>query len=130
MKLRILLVMVCWSLWAGPAFAGLTPEASAFLQELGVDATSPEVVAVADDNIDGKTLAKIAAKRDAMGVKRFIATRNFAHAFQKDPKTPFPPDDLYDIYYLSKEETGFIGRAVAAELVQAIREAQQNQTTP
>jgi hypothetical protein len=130
MKLRILLVTVWGLFWAAPVCAGLNPEASAFLQELGLDATSPEVVAVADDNIDGKTLAKIAAKRDEMGVKRFIATRTFAHAFLKDPKTPFPPADVYDIYYLSKEETGFIGQAIGAELVQAIRAAQQGKTTP
>jgi hypothetical protein len=130
MKFRIFLVTVLGSLWAGPAFAGLGPGAIAFLQELGVDASSPEVVAVADDNIDGKTLDKIAAKRNEGGGKRFIATRNFAQAFLKDPKTPFPPDDVYHISYLGKEETGFIDRAIAAELVQAIRAAQQGKTTP
>lgn len=130
MKLRIFLVTALVSLWALPAFAALGPTSIAFLKELGLDANSPEVVAVADDSVDGKTLDKIAARRDAMGVKRFIATRSFAHAFQKDTKTPFPPNDLYDIDYLSKEETGFIGRAIADELVQSIREAQKGKPTP
>ncbi len=91
----------------------LKPATAAFLKEIGLDPKSPEVKAVSDDSVTTKSgkiksIELIAAKRDEDGMRRFIATRYFVHQYRKDPKTKFPPTDLYDTSLLTPDEVQFI----------------------
>jgi hypothetical protein len=84
--------------------AELQPQSIAFLVELGIDPKSPQVTGTVNDQVGDKSLNSLAAIRDRDGVQRFIATRNFARAYLKDMKTPFPPSHLYSTLYLKPDE--------------------------
>lgn len=95
----------------------LQPKAAAFLEEIGVDPKSAEVVAVLGDEVgqlrEGvpASLDSLAALRDEDNVKRFIATRNFIRQFLKDSKTRFPPSELYQTRYLKPDEVQVLLKA-------------------
>jgi hypothetical protein len=99
----IALVIAC-GLSAAALAAELQPQSIAFLVELGIDPKSPKVTGIINDQVRDKNLNSLAAIRDRDGVQRFIATRNFVHAYVKDMKTPFPPSHLYSNLYLTPEE--------------------------
>lgn len=102
--------------------ATLSPKAVDYLRELKIDPSSAEITGIIDDQIgrgaDGKlfSLDDIAIRRSESGVRNFIATRNFIRKFQKDSKTPFPPNDVYQIRYLTPEEVQFIRTALGGKL--------------
>ncbi|MBI2813445.1 MAG: hypothetical protein HYX71_04120 [Opitutae bacterium] len=102
--------------------APLSPKALDYLKELGIDPDSAEVTGVLDDQInrggDGKpfNLEAFATRRSESGVRNFIATRNFVRKFQKDPKTPFPSNDVYQMRYVTPEEVQFIRTALGGKL--------------
>lgn len=107
---------------AAVATAALSPKAVDYLKELGIDPNSAEVTGIIDDQInrgaDGKpfNLDTFAIRRSESGVRNFIATRNFIRKFQKDSKTPFPPNDVYQIRYVTPEEVQFIRTALGGKL--------------
>jgi len=98
------------------------PSTIGFLRELGIDPESAEVRAVINDQgglaPDGRpfSLNTIAALRSAGGVQGFLATRNFIYKLRRDPKTPFPPHDVYQTRYLNPDEVQFIRTALAGKL--------------
>ena len=51
--------------------------------------------------------------RSEDGVRQFIATRNFIRKYKQNTKTPFPPDNVYQVRYLKPDEVEF----VAAEIL-------------
>lgn len=109
--------LVVLALFAAASASALKPKTVAFLKELGYDAKSPQIQAIAGDvvtNKKGKTasLDLIAAKRDEMGVQRFIATRTFVKAYMKDTKTKFPDREVYETSYLKEDEVAFILEAL------------------
>ncbi len=93
----------------------LKPATISFLQELGINPWSRDIFAIAADSVTAKsgkvyTLDSLAAKRDETGVKSFIATRVFIHAFRKDSSVEFPNDELYNILYLTADEKAYISK--------------------
>jgi hypothetical protein len=102
--------------------AALSPKAADYLRELGIDPGSAEVTGIIDDQIgrgaDGNpfNLDSFAVRRSESGVRHFIATRNFIRKFQKDSKTPFLPNEVYQIRYLTPEEVQFIRTALGGKL--------------
>src|SRR5438477_4542947 len=69
-------------LTALPAAAELSPKSIEFLKEIGIDPESPIIKAVADDAVpdrQGKpmNLEELALHKNALGIRRFVATRNF-----------------------------------------------------
>jgi hypothetical protein len=106
--LRIL-VIVLFLLGAGVASAAeLQGKSIAFLKELGIDPASPQITGIVNDQVGPYSLDVIAAKRDEDGVQRFVATRNFFHAFVKDSRTKYPPAHLYQTLYLTSDEVKYI----------------------
>lgn len=110
--MRTLLAATLAALLAPSALA-LKPATNQFLNEIGFAPDVSEVAAVAADNINGKTLDTLAAKRDEAGVRSFIATRNFIRAFRRNPDAVFPDDELYNIAYLSAPEKLYIATKLA-----------------
>ena len=104
------------------AAAALSPKALDYLKELGIDPGSAEVTSIIVDQIgggaDGKpfSLDTFATRHSESGVRNFIATRNFIRKFQKDPKTPFPSNEVYQVRYLKPEELQFIRTALGGKL--------------
>jgi len=101
------------SLAALPAAAELSPKAIEYLKEIGVDPESAPVKAVADDIVPGRqgeplNLDQLALRKNAFGIRRFIATRNFLRAYQADPNTRIPPADDYESSFLSAEEKAIV----------------------
>jgi hypothetical protein len=100
----------------------LQPKAAAFLRELGIDLRSEEIASIIDDQAgltpDGRpfTLDALATSRSENGVRYFIATRIFIKKYQQNTKTPFPPNDVYQIRYLKPAEVQFIRTALAGKL--------------
>jgi hypothetical protein len=91
------------------ARAELSLQAAGFLKEIGLDPDSARVKGVADDSVadrKGKRLSldELARRKDASGVRRFIATRNFLRDYQADPNTRIPPADDYESSYLTMDE--------------------------
>jgi hypothetical protein len=92
----------------------LQPASAAFLQELGIDPVAEEITAILNDQMGTwsygfpYSLDSLAAMRDENGVMQFIATRNFARKYLKDPKTKFPPREVYETKYLKEDEVQFI----------------------
>ena len=69
--------------------------------------------AVADDVVadrQGKpvNLDKLALHKNAFGVRRFIATRNFLRAYQADPNTRIPAADDYESSFLTPVEKAIV----------------------
>jgi hypothetical protein len=96
-------------LMVAPARAELSPKAVEYLRQIGVDPESAKVKAVADDVVpdrQGKpvNLDALALRKDAVGIHRFIATRNFLRAYEADPATRIPSADDYEAWYLTPEE--------------------------
>ena len=110
------------------AAAALSPKAVDYLRELGIDPASEQVTGIMDDQIgrgaDGKpfNLGTFATRRSESGVRNFIATRNFIRKYLLDTKTPFPPNEVYQVRYLKPEELQFIRTALGGKL-QPIAEA-------
>jgi hypothetical protein len=101
------------SLAALPAAAELSPKAIEYLKEIGLDPESAPVKAVADDvvpNRHGKpvNLDELAQHKNAFGIRRFIATRNFLRAYQADPNTRIPRADDYEASFLTTEEKAIV----------------------
>jgi len=95
------------------AQAELSSEATTFLKEIGLDPASPRVKAVAEDSVPGPhgnpiNLEELARRKDAFAVRRFIATRNFLHAYEADPNTRIPSADDYESSYLSAAERALV----------------------
>lgn len=93
--------------------SAMNPATEAFLRELKIDPQSAQVRAVAADVIKSDSgedisLDSLAAKRDEPSVRRFITTRNFVKAYLKNPKTPWPAADKYDLTYFSANEVDSI----------------------
>ncbi len=101
---------------SGALAADLTPQTAAFLREIGIDPASPKITAIADDKVGTYSIADLASRRNEEGVKAFIATRTFIHAFMRDPKTDFPDDDLYVIRYLTDDEKALVAKELTLEL--------------
>jgi hypothetical protein len=98
---------------AVPAAAELSPKAIEYLKEIGVDPESPPVKAAADDVVpdrQGKpvNLDELAQHKNAFGIRRFIATRNFLRAYQADPNTRIPLADDYEASFLTAEEKAIV----------------------
>lgn len=110
----LLVAAFAGSVSAAPALKPpLKPAVASFLKELGLDPGAKDILSIAGDKVTAKSgkiysLDSLAAKRDENGVKAFIATRVFLHAFQKNPETEFPDDELYNILYLNGPEKTFI----------------------
>jgi hypothetical protein len=109
------LILTCLAtlLAAHPAAAELSPKAVEYLKEIGVDPQSAPVQAVADDVVpdrQGKpvNLDELAAHKNAFGIRRFIATRNFLRAYQADPNTRIPPAEDYESSFLTPEEKAIV----------------------
>jgi len=108
-------IALAFLLAAAPASAAPAPETQSYLRELGLDPASQSVLAVSTDavtavNGEVYTLDSLAAKRDEKGVRAFLVTRGFVHAFRADPAVQFPDDERYDIKYQSVEERRYIAR--------------------
>jgi hypothetical protein len=110
-----LFVLICLatSLAAVPAAAELSPKAIEFLKEIGVDPESAPVKAVAEDVVPDRhgkpvNLDELAQHKNAFGIRRFIATRNFLHAYQADPNTRIPRADDYEASFLTTEEKAIV----------------------
>ena len=108
-----LFVFLAASLAALPAAAELSPKAIEYLKEIGVDPESAPVKTVADDvvpNHQGKpvNLDELARRKNAFGIRRFIATRNFLRAYQADPNTRIPLADDYESSFLTSEEKAIV----------------------
>jgi hypothetical protein len=98
---------------AFPAAAELSPKAIEYLKAIGLDPESARVKAVADDAVpdrQGKpvNLEELALHKNAFGIHRFIATRNFLRAYQADPSTRIPSADDYEASYLTREERAIV----------------------
>jgi hypothetical protein len=106
--MKTLLLLGAALLLGARAQAALAHSTVEFLQKLNISANSADVVAVADDSVNGVTLDSLAADGDRTGAKRFIATRAFIHKYLKDPSTAFPSTELYDVAYLTKTEKDFV----------------------
>lgn len=96
-----------------PAHAELSPEATAYLKEIGLDPASPPVKAVVGDLVRDRqgnpvSLDELARRKDAFAVRRFIATRNFLRAYEADPDTRIPSADDYEASYLTAEERAVV----------------------
>ena len=107
------LVLVVLALFCAVSASALKPKTVAFLKELGYDAKSAQIKAIAGDSVTTdkgkvKSLDTLAAKRDEEGVKRFIVTRTFVKAYMKDTKTKFPDREYYETSYLKEDEVQFI----------------------
>ena len=120
--MRTIIVSLLFGSVAVVAAAALSPKALDYLRELGIDPGSAEVTDIIDDQInrgaDGKpfSLDTFATRHSESGVRNFIATRNFVRKFQKDPKTPFPSNDVYQMRYVTPEEAQFIRTALGGKL--------------
>lgn len=95
--------------------SAMSPAAETLLRKLGLDPKSEEILALAGDRVAAKngkvyTLDALAAKGDTAAVKAFLVTREFFHAFRKDPDIEFPNDELYDVRYLTEAEKLYMGR--------------------
>jgi hypothetical protein len=106
-------VCLATALMALPAAAELSPKAIEYLKEIGVDPESALVKAVADDVVpdrQGKpvNLDELAQRKNAFGIRRFIATRNFLRAYQADPNTRIPVADDYEPSFLTTEERAIV----------------------
>ena len=92
----------------------LQPASAAFLQELGIDLESEQITNILNDQVGTwgygfpYSLDSLAAMRDENGVQQFIATRNFARKYLKDPETKFPPREVYQTGFLKPDEVQFI----------------------
>jgi hypothetical protein len=98
---------------AVPAAAELSPKTIEYLKAIGVDPESAPVKAVAEDvapDRQGKpvNLDELAQHKNAFGIRRFIATRNFLRAYQADPNTRIPLADDYEASFLSAEEKAIV----------------------
>ena len=93
----------------------LQPKSVAFLKEIKINPSSPDVTAVVNDEVGKYSLDAIASKRSEDGVRAFIATRNFVRKYRQNTRTPFPKTDLYVIYYLTDEEKQFISAQLIKE---------------
>jgi hypothetical protein len=96
-----------------PAAAELSLKAIEYLNEIGVDPESAPVKTVADDAVpdrQGKpvNLDGLARHKNAFGIRRFIATRNFLRAYQADPNTRIPPADDYESSFLTPDEKAIV----------------------
>jgi hypothetical protein len=92
--------------------ARVSPEAAAYLQEIGIDPNAPDVIEVSQDEVGAYSLDSLAAQRDETQVRRFIYTRMFMHHFLADPDNVRIEPDKYDISFLTAEEV----RLIADEL--------------
>lgn len=100
-------------LMALPAAAELSPKAIEYLKEIGVDPESTPVKAIADDVVadrQGKpvNLEELARHKNAFGIRRFIATRNFLRAYQADPSTRIPLAEDYESSFLTAKEKAIV----------------------
>jgi hypothetical protein len=100
-------------LTAPPAAAELSPKAIEYLKTIGLDPESAPVKAVSDDVVpdrQGKpvNLDELAQRKNAFGIRRFIATRNFLRAYQADPNTRIPAANDYESSYLTPEEKAIV----------------------
>ena len=88
--------------------ARVSPEAAAYLQEIGIDPNAPDVVEVSQDAVGAYSLDSLAARRDETQVRRFIYTRIFMHRFLADSDNVRIEPDKYDISFLTLEEVKLI----------------------
>ena len=106
---------------AAVATAALSPKAVDYLRELKIDLNSAEVTGIIDDQTGSGagspfSLEVLATRRSESGVRNFIAMRNFIRKYLLDPKTPFPPNNVYYLRYLKPEELQFIRTALGGKL--------------
>jgi hypothetical protein len=100
-------------LFAASARAELSPKAIEYLKEIGLDPEAGPVKAVVDDAVpdrQGKpvNLEELALHKNAFGIRRFIATRNFLRAYQADRNTRIPSADDYESSYLTADEKAIV----------------------
>ncbi len=88
--------------------ARVTPQAAAYLREIGIDPNAPDVVEVSQDAVGAYSLDSLAAQREETQVRRFIYTRIFMHRFLADPDNVRIEPDKYDISFLTPEEVKLI----------------------
>jgi hypothetical protein len=88
--------------------ARVSPEAAAYLQEIGIDPNAPDVVEVSQDKVGAYSLDSLAAGRDETKVRRFLYTRTFMHRFLADSDNLRIEPDKYDISFLTAEEVQLI----------------------
>jgi len=53
-------------------------------------------------------LEELALHKNALGIRRFVATRNFLRAYQADPNTRIPPAEDYESSYLTAGEKAIV----------------------
>jgi len=119
--MRSIIVSLLFGVAAVVAAAALSPKATDYLKELGIDPASAQVTGIIDDQTGSGagspfSLEILATRRSESGVRSFIAMRNFIRQFQNDTKTPFPPNDAYRLRYLKPEELQFIRTALGGKL--------------
>lgn len=88
--------------------AQVSPPTAAYLQEIGIDPNTADVVEVSQDEVGAYSLDSLAAHRDETQVRRFIYTRTFMHRFLADPDNVRIEPDKYDIAFLTPEEVNLI----------------------
>jgi hypothetical protein len=88
--------------------ARVSPESAAYLQEIGIDPSAPDVIEVSQDAVGAYSLDSLAAQRDETQVRRFIYTRIFMHRFLADSDNIRIEPDKYDISFLTAEEVKLI----------------------
>ncbi|UPT73134.1 MAG: hypothetical protein M0D55_14720 [Elusimicrobiota bacterium] len=106
-------LFVALAMIAAASASAMNPATETFLKEIGLDPQSAEIQAVQADSVTTKTgvvktLDSLAAKRDEDGLRRFVATRNFVQQFRQNPRTKFPPAELYDTSLLTPGEVSYI----------------------
>lgn len=120
--MRAIIVSLLFSGAAVVAAAALSPKALDYLKELGIDPDSAEVNGIVDDQVvdwtggGSNSLDDLATRRFERGVREFIATRNFIKKYLLNTKTPFPPNEAYEVTYLKPEELQFIRTALGGKL--------------
>jgi hypothetical protein len=88
--------------------ARVSPESAAYLQEIGIDPNSPDVLEVSQDAVGAYLLDSLAAGHDETQVRRFIYTRIFMHRFLADSDNMRIEPDKYDISFLTPDEVKLI----------------------
>jgi hypothetical protein len=129
MRMTFLAALFVAALASQALAAGLSPTSAAFLHKIGINPRAHDVIAVEGDVVSNKTfkhvtLDSLAAMRDQMGVKRFIATRNYIRAFEKSWEAKEPR--LYSTDYLTPAEVHYMVKEMKKHFCDIFQQAGQS----